>query len=86
MVVGIPLNVILPTYWNLVGTVLGNAEESGLFFREVKFPLKISDHALSRSTSGPSDECGYEVIAVSRCGPRSMRSVSTRAYLLLCTV
>ena len=45
--VGIPLNVI-PTYALLESgwkTVLGNAEESGLFFKKVKFPLKISDRA-----------------------------------------
>ena len=45
VVVGIPLNVIstyalLETGWK---TVLGNAEESGLFLRKLKFPLKISE-------------------------------------------
>ena len=47
VVVGIPLNVIstyafLESGWK---TVLGNAEESGLFLKKVKFPLKISERA-----------------------------------------
>ena len=47
VVVGIPLNVIstyalLETGWK---TVLGNAEESGLFLKKLKFPLKISERA-----------------------------------------
>ena len=47
VVVGIPLNVIstyalLETGWK---TVLGNAEESGLFLRKLKLPLKISERA-----------------------------------------
>ena len=45
--VGIPLNVIstyalLETGWK---TVLGNAEESGLFLKKLKLPLKISERA-----------------------------------------
>ena len=45
--VGIPLNVIstyalLETGWK---TVLGNAEESGLFLKRLKLPLKISERA-----------------------------------------
>ena len=47
VIVGIPLNVIstyalLETGWK---TVLGNAEQSGLFHGKTKFPLKISDRA-----------------------------------------
>ena len=47
VVVGIPLNVIsiyalLETGWK---TVLGNAEESGLFLKKLKLPLKISERA-----------------------------------------
>ena len=47
VVVGIPLNVIstyalLETGWK---TVLGNAEESGLFLKKLKLPLKISEKA-----------------------------------------
>ena len=47
VVVEIPLNVIstyalLETGWK---TVLGNAEQSGLFHGKTKFPLKISDRA-----------------------------------------
>ena len=47
LVVGIPLNVIstyalLETGWK---TVLGNAEESGLFLKKLKLPLKISERA-----------------------------------------
>ena len=47
VVVGIPLNVfstyaLLETGWK---TVLGNAEESGLFLKKLKLPLKISERA-----------------------------------------
>ena len=47
VVVGFPLNVIstyalLETGWK---TVLGNAEESGLFLKKLKLPLKISERA-----------------------------------------
>ena len=47
VVVGIPLNVIstyalLEAGWK---TVLGNAEESGLFLKKLKLPLKISERA-----------------------------------------
>ena len=47
VVVGIPLNVIstcalLETGWK---TVLGHAEESGLFLKKLKLPLKISERA-----------------------------------------
>ena len=47
VVVGIPLNVIstyalLETGWK---TVLGNAEEGGLFLKKLKLPLKISERA-----------------------------------------
>ena len=47
VVVGIPLNVIstyalLESGWK---TVLGNAEESGLFLKKLKLPLKISERA-----------------------------------------
>ena len=46
VIVGIPLNVI-STYAPETGwkTVLGNAEQSGLFHGKTKFPLKISDRA-----------------------------------------
>ena len=47
VVVGIPLNVI-STYALLETggkTVLGNAEESGLFLKKLKLPLKISERA-----------------------------------------
>eukprot|EP00435_Cladocopium_sp_Y103_P060976 s463_g22.t1 len=47
VVVGIPLNVIstyalLESGWK---TVLGNAEQSGLFLKKLKLPLKISERA-----------------------------------------
>ena len=51
VVVGIPLNVIstyalLESGWK---TVLGNAGESGLFLKKVKFPLKISERERERA-------------------------------------
>ena len=57
VVVGIPLNVIstsalLESGWK---TVLGNAEESGLFLKKVKFPLKISEGAWWLKVSLPQN-------------------------------
>ena len=75
VVVGIPLNVI-STYALLeIGwkTVLGNAEESGLFHGKTKFPLKISDRAWWLKVTLPK----RKGVKSSGTVPMDLRTVST---------